>query len=122
MSKGRAFATKSHGKYRAFHCFMGLIAGSESDSMVAYCEGSAGIPWEFALMTVATIRSYFEVWTRKNGQLGAMGQPAETLRKGEEIVEKIAAAHELPVLRLTSCECAQEQIVDAIYIVERRTV
>jgi len=43
-------------------------------------------------MTVATIRSHFEVWTRKNGQLGATGQPAKTLRKGKEIAEKIAAA------------------------------
>jgi transposase-like protein len=31
------------------------------------------------------------VWTRRNGQLGAMGQPAGTLREGEEIAEKIGA-------------------------------
>src|ERR1700732_3374261 len=87
----KSLCNKKPGECRAFHCFMGLIAGSESDSMAAYCEGSAGIPWEFALRTVATIRSHFEVRTRKNGQLGAMGQPAETLRKGEEVAEKIAA-------------------------------
>jgi hypothetical protein len=49
-------------------------------------------------------------------------QPAETLREGEEIAEKIAATHGLPVVRLTPAESAQEQTIDAIYIVERRTV
>jgi hypothetical protein len=73
-------------------------------------------------MKVTTTRSHFEVWTRRNEQLGAMGQPAETLREGEKIAEKIAAAHGLPVVRLTSSENAQEQTLDAIYIVERRTV
>jgi hypothetical protein len=90
--------------------------------VVAYWEDSAGISWEFTLMTVTITRSRFEVWTRRNGQLGAMGQPVETLREGEEIAEKIVAAHGLPVVRLTPAETAQEQTIDAIYIVERRTV
>jgi hypothetical protein len=98
------------------------VAQLRSGSVVAYCDGSAGILWEFALMTVTTTRSHFEVWTRRNGQLGAMGQPAETLREGEEIAEKIAETHGLPVVRLTPAESAQEQTIDAIYIVERRTV
>jgi len=51
-----------------------------------------------------------------------MGQPAETLREGEEIAEIIAAAHGLPVVRLTPGESAREQKIDAIYVVERRTV
>jgi hypothetical protein len=48
-----------------------------------------------------------------------MGQPAATLREGEGIAEKIAATHGLPVVRLTPAESAQEQTIDAIYIVER---
>jgi hypothetical protein len=56
------------------------------------------------------------------GQLGAIGQPAETLREGEEIAEIIAAAHGLPVVRLLPGESAREQKIDAIYVVERRTV
>jgi hypothetical protein len=51
-------------------------------------------------MKVPTTRSHFEACTRRNGQLGAIGQPAETLREGEEIAEIIAAAHGLPVVRL----------------------
>jgi hypothetical protein len=42
------------------------------------------------------------------------GPACGDLRKGEEIAEKIAAAHGLPVLRLTPGENAQEQPVDAI--------
>jgi hypothetical protein len=49
-------------------------------------------------------------------------QPAETLLEGEEIAEIIAAAHGLPVVRLTPGESAREQKIDAIYVVERRTV
>ncbi len=44
-------------------------------------------------MKVPTTRSHFEACTRRNGQLGVIGQPAETLREGEEIAEIIAAAH-----------------------------
>jgi hypothetical protein len=73
-------------------------------------------------MKVTTTRSHFEVCTRRNGQLGAIGQPAETLREGEEIAEIIAAAHGLPVVRLLPGESAREQKIDAIYVVERRTV
>ena len=37
------------------------------------------------------------------------GQPAETLREGEETAEIIAAAHGLPVVRLLPGESAREQ-------------
>jgi hypothetical protein len=55
--------------------------------VVAYCEGSAGIPWEFALMTHDdTISMDPKEWAA-----WGYGQPAGTLREGEEIAEKIAA-------------------------------
>jgi hypothetical protein len=37
-------------------------------------------------------------------------ETAETLREGEEIAEKIAAAHKLPVVRLTPGESAQDGV------------
>jgi len=41
-----------------------------------------------------------------------MGQPAETLREGEEIAEIIAAAHGLPVVRPSPGESAREHRYD----------